>query len=591
MKTFVYLFFSITLFSFSLFSQTTITPGNVNGIWTKAGNPYLITGEINIQNNNTLTIEPGVIVRFEGNYKLNVYGRLLAIGAVNDTILFMPQDTSVGWHGIRFLNSNTNLMDSSKLILCKFMNGKALGSTNADQRGGAIYCEQSSDILIEKCVFMNNYAALDGGAAAFINNSAVAVDSCIFKYNDCYFYGGCIYIQASNSKIRNSVFDSNHATFFGAAITGWDGSVFLVENCKILNNTSGAVTGIYTAMNCLPYIVNTLFANNSNTLGNGGACGFSVSTPTLINVTVVNNIATQSGGGIWIYNSTATIKNAIIYNNTPDQLSVTGSTTDVTYSNIMGGYTGTGNISIAPQFTGSGLNPYSLEESSPCRNAGTPDTTGLNLPISDLAGNIRISEGIIDMGSYEIQGVIPVDLVSFNFTAKGNSVNLSWLTISEKNNKGFEIQRSYNGYDYESIDFINGKGTTTEVNYYSYIDAGLNCGTYNYRLKQIDLDGTFKFSNTLNIEIETPDAYLLLQNYPNPFNPNTVISWQSPLGSHQTIKVFDVLGNEIATLVDEYKPAGSYEVEFDGNRLASGIYFYQLRAGEYTSVKKMILIK
>ena len=85
--------------------------------------------------------------------------------------------------------------------------------------------------------------------------------------------------------------------------------------------------------------------------------------------------------------------------------------------------------------------------------------------------------------------------------------------------------------------------------------------------------------------------FYLEQNYPNPFNPNTTISWQSPFGSHQTIKVFDVLGNEIATLVDEYKPAGSYEVEFDASRLASGIYFYKLQAGDYTAVKKMILIK
>jgi hypothetical protein len=92
-------------------------------------------------------------------------------------------------------------------------------------------------------------------------------------------------------------------------------------------------------------------------------------------------------------------------------------------------------------------------------------------------------------------------------------------------------------------------------------------------------------------QTKIPDTYYLHQNYPNPFNPNTTISWQSPVGGHQTIKVFDVLGNEIATLVDEYKAAGRYEVEFNASRLASGIYFYQLKAGEYTAVKKMILIK
>ncbi|MEO8230753.1 MAG: T9SS type A sorting domain-containing protein, partial [Ignavibacteriota bacterium] len=88
-----------------------------------------------------------------------------------------------------------------------------------------------------------------------------------------------------------------------------------------------------------------------------------------------------------------------------------------------------------------------------------------------------------------------------------------------------------------------------------------------------------------------PEEYLLSQNYPNPFNPSTKISWQSPVGSHQSLKVYDILGNEVATLVDEYKPAGSYEVEFDASRLTSGIYFYRLQAGSFVETKKMILLK
>lgn len=118
----------------------------------------------------------------------------------------------------------------------------------------------------------------------------------------------------------------------------------------------------------------------------------------------------------------------------------------------------------------------------------------------------------------------------------------------------------------------------------------------------VDMGNNGTIDDTLYLENEVtgmgenrgsliPTEYRLEQNYPNPFNPSTVISWQSPVSSQQTIKVFDVLGNEIATLVDEYKPAGKYEVEFDGSRLASGVYFYQLKAGEYTAVKKMLLIK
>ena len=112
-----------------------------------------------------------------------------------------------------------------------------------------------------------------------------------------------------------------------------------------------------------------------------------------------------------------------------------------------------------------------------------------------------------------------------------------------------------------------------------------------YRLKQIDFNGSFKFSETIEIGI-IPKSFSLEQNYPNPFNPSTKISWQSPVDAWQTLKVYDVLGNEVVTLVDEYQPAGTYEVEFSAKpELTSGVYFYQLKVGEYISSRKMILLK
>ena len=114
---------------------------------------------------------------------------------------------------------------------------------------------------------------------------------------------------------------------------------------------------------------------------------------------------------------------------------------------------------------------------------------------------------------------------------------------------------------------------------------------YQYRLKQIDFDGTFEYSNIVEAEILPPAIFSLEQNFPNPFNPSTKISWQSPVNSHQTLKIYDVLGNEVATLVNEYRTAGKYEAEFNANNLASGIYYYQLKVGEFVQTKKMVLIK
>jgi hypothetical protein len=142
-----------------------------------------------------------------------------------------------------------------------------------------------------------------------------------------------------------------------------------------------------------------------------------------------------------------------------------------------------------------------------------------------------------------------------------------------------------------------GEIKTVSVGFTISYDSATFPGYFNFRVEVMS-DNWSYWTDSMQVIVTSvdddetlPTEYALLQNYPNPFNPNTTISWQSPVGSHQTIKVFDVLGNEIATLVDEYKPAGRYEVEFDASRLASGIYFYQLKAGEYASVKKMILIK
>ncbi len=198
--------------------------------------------------------------------------------------------------------------------------------------------------------------------------------------------------------------------------------------------------------------------------------------------------------------------------------------------------------------------------------------------------------------------IIPVELVSFTAEVIKNDVHLKWITASELNNSGFEILRrvypANSGTQndiWDVIGFVEGNGTTTEINNYSYTDKDISAGKYIYRLKQTDFDGTFEFSDEIEIYIDMPFTFALHQNYPNPFNPSTKISWQSPVGSWQVLKVFDVLGREVATLVDDYKQAGYHKIEFNLassiQHPASGIYFYQLRAGEYTETKKMILLR
>ncbi len=184
---------------------------------------------------------------------------------------------------------------------------------------------------------------------------------------------------------------------------------------------------------------------------------------------------------------------------------------------------------------------------------------------------------------------VPVELVSFSAESNSNTVTLSWTTSTETNNSGFEVQRK--NIDWERIGFIEGHGTTTEENSYSFINENLIAGKYQYRLKQIDYDGSFEFSDIVEIEILTPLEFSLSQNYPNPFNPSTTIQYSIPAAEKVVLTVFNVLGQKVVTLVDEFEEAGSYKKTFNADAFSSGAYIYKLNAGSFVRIRKMILMK
>jgi len=190
--------------------------------------------------------------------------------------------------------------------------------------------------------------------------------------------------------------------------------------------------------------------------------------------------------------------------------------------------------------------------------------------------------------------IVPVELLAFKASVRNSDVELLWSTASELNNMGFEIERSIDNQDnFVTVGFVNGKGNSTEINYYSFTDnpqlSGVN--QLYYRLKQIDFDGTFSYSDVVNVSYDVPAEFVLSQNYPNPFNPSTMISYFVPKESFVSIKVYDFLGREVTTLVNETRVVGSYETVFDASNLPSGAYFYTLIAENYSSTKKMILLK
>jgi hypothetical protein len=186
---------------------------------------------------------------------------------------------------------------------------------------------------------------------------------------------------------------------------------------------------------------------------------------------------------------------------------------------------------------------------------------------------------------------IPVELTSFTAASIGNSVTLNWSTATEINNSGFEIERKSASSNWVSVGFVPGNGTTTEAKQYAFVDNNLSAGNYSYRLKQIDFDGTFEYSNSVEVEVSTPSVYELAQNYPNPFNPSTAIKFNLPEAGNVKLVVYNLLGQEVNTLVNEFKSAGSYTINFDATNLTSGVYLYKIEANGFVQTRKMMLIR
>ncbi len=210
----------------------------------------------------------------------------------------------------------------------------------------------------------------------------------------------------------------------------------------------------------------------------------------------------------------------------------------------------------------------------------------IGAPYSDAGGT--------DAGKaylYLSSPVIPVELVSFRADYHENEIALQWITETEVNNKGFELERSINKGEWESIGFIKGNGSTTVPSEYNYIDNDLfgSGADYQYRLKQIDYSGAFEYSEVLEVIIIL--KYDLAQNYPNPFNPSTTIEFSIPEQSFVELKVYDVLGSEVSTLANDNYSAGKYKMVFNGNNLPTGFYIIRMTAGNFVQTRKMILLK
>jgi hypothetical protein len=264
--------------------------------------------------------------------------------------------------------------------------------------------------------------------------------------------------------------------------------------------------------------------------------------------------------------------------------------------------------------TGAGGFPTSFGGTS----AATPHIVGIlaqawSYNLSQTADQVRqlLYDWAVDLGSsgYDniygygrgdalniFNGALPVELSSFSASNLGSAIKLTWRTETETKNYGFEIERKVlTGQSsigkYETVGFVSGNGNSNSPKEYNYIDESISSGKYSYRLKQIDTDGSFNYSEVLEIDISTPNKYELSQNYPNPFNPVTTINFSLPVAGNVKLSLYNLLGEELKTLVSGFNEAGIHTINFNANDLQSGLYLYKIEAGTFVQTRKMMVLK
>ncbi len=239
-----------------------------------------------------------------------------------------------------------------------------------------------------------------------------------------------------------------------------------------------------------------------------------------------------------------------------------------------------------------------LGQSSWTSDVAGGDANGLNVNWTEglAIDNANQKLFVADFNNNRVLGftassALPVELSSFTASMTGTSVKLIWTTATEINNYGFIVERRAKSSEWKEISFIQGNGNSNSPKSFTFVDFSPLSGKVQYRLKQLDIDGKYEYSSVVEVKVETPTQFKLAQNFPNPFNPETIIRYELKETGNVSLKIYDQLGKEVAELINEEKSAGTYEEKFDGSRLASGIYFYQLKAGDFIATRKIILMK
>ena len=479
----------------------------------------------------------------------------------------------------------------------------------ANGYGGGIRCYYSSP-RITNCTITGNQATYGGGGVSCRFSSSPRITNCIITGNQADYYGGGIECLESSPTLTNCTITGNQANEYSGGGISCRYSDPTLTNCTITGNQANRYGGGIECLESSPRITNcTITGNQADYYGGGIRC-YAYS-PTITNCTITGNESSK-GGGIYCFSSSSpTITNCILWGDTPDEVYDDGGsfTPTITYSDVQGGWEGEGNIDANPLFVDPDNGNYHLNDYSPCIGAGTSE----GAPTTDIEGNPRGTPP--DIGAYENSRDIPlaVTLTSLTATTTTDSVTLEWRTATETNNLGFNIYRSDTKdgkYTKVNARLIQGVGTDATPHDYSFTDENIKLSqTYYYYIEDVDFSGKTNKSHIIEVTVGKqgikthfiPPTFALLQNYPNPFNPETWIPYQLSQDASVTISIYNIKGQLVRTLHLGNQNAGVYitkgkAVYWDGKdafgeKVASGVHYYTLRAGEFRATRKMVILK
>jgi len=598
------------LFASHLFSATYTTPNtgvdwtmndlvsNSNGTVTGTFPNYNILDSVIIAPNDRLSIQAGSVLTFTQNGVV-VRGKLLAIGTPTSRIVFTGATPMPGsWRNIRIEDSAVDsacifrhciIEYSTGGIACisssptiEFSTFRFNGSLTVVGGSMAIQCFNSNAIIRHDSLYNNSQSTItiSNNSNPIIEHNYIANNNVrnqspvnpitisfqgnnnpIIRFNEIHSAdipqpvraGGISVGLGSNTTVQNPLIEFNyiHDCAFGIVIAG--ATQCIVRNNRIENNTrnpnplqAGSGINVNSSGSAIaaPIITGNFIKGNL-----WGVTIQGTAQPNLGDLS--NSNPDDDGRNTFIDNLQGTT-NYALYNNTSNTIRAQNNfwgTTDLAL--IQQRIWGAGDIQNPPTVV---FTPFALGDIS-----------------------------------------LPVELVEFVGRNTNNGILLSWKTASEHNNLGFEVQRrsenqGAGSQEWQVLGFVRGRGTTTDAQSYSFLDRTAS-GIVQYRLKQLDFDGRFELSAVIEVNAATPTQFVLEQNYPNPFNPTTILTYQLPIAIDVKLEVFDVLGKKVATLVNERQSAGTHNITFNTSGLSSGVYFYRLQAGNFSSTQKMILIK